>query len=52
MDVITKPLESGEVCDEITEFVVSEDEVISTYSTSDEGGFVFISYKRESYARP
>ncbi len=26
--------------------------VISTYSTSDEGGFVFISYKGKSYARP
>ncbi len=26
--------------------------VISTYSTSDEGGFIFISYKREAYGRP
>ncbi len=58
---------TGDLYEEITEFVVVEDhlsphgegdlplttnEVISTYNTSDEGGFIFISYKREAYGRP
>ncbi len=47
---IIKPPSSGELCEEITEFVVAEhhlspttttNDVISTYSTSDEGGFNF-----------
>ncbi len=64
---IIKSPESGELCKEITELVLVEDhlspqgecesapptnEVISTYSTSDDGGFIFISYKREAYGRP
>ncbi len=31
---------------------LTTNEAISTYSTSDEGGFIFISYKREAYGRP
>ncbi len=57
-DAIIKPPESGGLFEEITEFVVVEDlppttnKVVSTYSTSDKGGFVFISYKREAYGQP
>ncbi len=54
-DIIIKPPESSEMCEEITEFVVvatTTNSVISTYSTLDEGDFIFISYKREAYGRP
>ncbi len=46
INYIRKPPQSGELYVEITEFMMVEDHLIlqiSTYSTSDEGGFLFIS---------